>query len=76
MVLNLANLTNREKLNIIENHPYSLLYQVGHVMLYLGKINGEDYIIHASGSQMKVTMTSLNNSSYLKNINKMVEITN
>ncbi len=74
-VTNLAELTPREKLQVIKNTNPSLLFQNGHVMLYLGTDNDKHLIIHASGSEMKVVITELSlNSNYLKNINKLVTI--
>ena len=46
----------------------------GHVMLYISISNNKNYIIHASGSDGKVVKSILDNSAYLKKINKLVEI--
>ncbi len=73
-VISLENKTNAEKLQLITNTNPSLLYQSGHVMLYLGKENNKHYIIHANGSTMNVAITILDNSSYLNKINKLVLI--
>lgn len=62
------------KLHILEENYPSLIYQPGHVMIYLGKVAGDDYIIHASGSEYKVTVTKLNDSSYLNNIDRVIQI--
>ena len=43
-------------------------------MLYVGMENNKHYIIHASGSDGKVVKSILDNSNYLKKINKLVEI--
>ncbi len=73
-IIDLSNKSNLEKLNIIKGNETSLLYQVGHVMIYLGEKEGTFYVIHASGSTLQVSVTELNNSSYLNNINKLVLI--
>ncbi len=70
-VISLINKNNNEKLNLINNTEPSLLYQEGHVMLYIGKKNNKHYIIHASGEGM-VKESILDNSNYLKNTNKLV----
>lgn len=71
----LTNKTNEEKLNIINNNPLSLLYQPGHVMLYLGKIENKHYIIHASGKDLKVIKTNLTESpTYLSKIDRIIII--
>ena len=67
------NMSNEEKLETINNEDFpSLLYQPGHVMIYLGKIDGVNYIIHSSGSEMKVTESVLDNSSYLNKIDRVI----
>ena len=73
-VTNLGSISDSEKLNIIDGTNPSLLYMNGHVMLYVGSINNKHYIIHASGSDGKVVKSVLDNSPYLKKINKLVEI--
>ena len=70
-VISFSSKTNSEKLKLIENTEPSLLYQNGHVMLYIGKKNNKHYIIHASG-EGSVKESILEDSSYLKNINKLV----
>ncbi len=70
-VISLTDKNNNEKLNLINNTEPSLLYQDGHVMLYIGIKNDKHYIIHASGDGM-VKESILDNSNYLKNINKLV----
>ncbi len=75
-VTNLGSINDTEKLKIIEGTNPSLLYMNGHVMLYIGMENNKHYIIHASGSDGKVVKSILNNSTYLKKINKLVEIKN
>ncbi len=74
-IINLENKTNIDKLNLIEKESPALLFQNGHVMIYLGKVDNNNYIIHASGSDLKVVVTELNtSSSYLNKINKIVYI--
>ncbi len=67
------NPTVKQKI-IRENYP-SLLYEPGHVMLYLGMIDDKDYIIHASGRTMRVTFEELTlNLTHLTNIDRQVII--
>ena len=73
-VTNLENKNDTEKLKIIDGTNPSLLYMNGHVMLYIGVNNNKHYIIHASGNDGKVVKSILDNSTYLKKINKLVEI--
>lgn len=74
-ITSLENKTLNEKLISLENNKVSLLYQPGHVMLYLGKIKEKHFIIHASGNDMKVIVSELNNqTSYLKKIDRIVTI--
>ena len=76
-IINLENKTIKEKFEIIKNKFPCLLYQNGHVMLYLGNIDNEHYIIHASGDKMKVVIEELTeNSNHIKLINKAVYINN
>lgn len=71
----LNNKTNSEKLNILSNNKVSLIYQPGHVMLYLGVLDNKHYIIHSSGDELKVVVTNLDeNSKYLTKIDRMVTI--
>ena len=72
-ITSLSGKSGNEKLKTITGLDTSLLYQNGHVMLYLGKLNNKHYIIHAAASPyMKVVVTELNNNtSYLGNINKI-----
>ncbi len=69
----LSGKSNAEKLRTITGKETSLLYQNGHVMLYLGKVNNKHYIIHAAASPyMKVVVTELNsNTPYLGNIHRI-----
>ncbi len=69
-IISLSDKSKEEKLEIIKDKAPALLYQKGHVMLYLGNVDGKDYIIHASGEikNMKVLVSELNNSSYLDKI--------
>ncbi len=73
-IISVASKSTSDKLKLIEQNNLSLLYQDGHVMLYIGKVDGKDYIIHSSGTDLKVEVTVLNNSSYLKNINKVIKV--
>ena len=71
--LDLTKMSNTEKLETIKKQKPALLYQKGHVMLYLGVKKNEPYIIHASGNTqtLKVVLEKLS-STYLKNITKIV----
>ena len=73
-VTNLGSISDTEKLNIIDCTNPSLLYMNGHVMLYVGMKNNKHYIIHSSGSDGKVAKSVLDNSTYLKKINKLVKV--
>ena len=76
IVTNLTSKSDTEKLNMIDGTNPSLLYMNGHVMLYIGMENSKYYIIHASGSDGKVVKSILDNSTYLRKINKLVRIKN
>ena len=75
-IISLEGKTIKEKLEILSNSIYpSLLYKPGHVMLYIGRIENNYYIIHASGGEMKVIVTNLSvESSYLSDIDRIVTI--
>lgn len=74
-IISLSNLSNKEKLDIIKFDYPSLLYQPGHVMIYLGIVNNKHYIVHASGSTMKVTLEELTeDSKYLSSIDRTILI--
>ena len=72
-IIDLSNKTANQKLEILKGKAPALLYQQGHVMIYLGDINNKHYIIHASGElkNMKVLVSLLNDSSYLQKINRI-----
>ncbi len=70
----LNNKSNDEKLSIITGNETSLLYQPGHVMIYLGIVEDKHFVIHASGNTLEVSVMELNNSNNLKNIDKLVVI--
>ena len=75
-ITSLSNKSNQEKLKLLENTNPSLLYQSGHVLLYIGSLNNKHYVIHASGDKknLKVMVSELENSSYLSNIYQINEI--
>ncbi len=76
-IILLNNKTAIKKLELIKNNYPSLLYQQGHVMLYLGKKDNKYYIIHASSKEMKVVLSELTeSSSYIKSINKIILVSN
>ena len=70
-VISLSGKSEKEKLKLINGTEPSLLYQDGHVMLYIGTEDNKHYIIHASG-EGSVRVTALESSSYIKKINKLV----
>lgn len=68
-------LTNSEKLNQLKGSEPSILYQNGHVMLYLGMKNGQHYMIHASGSKMKVVYEPIDETtSNLFKIDRFIQV--
>ena len=69
----ILNCENNHKLKLIEKYVPCLLYRPGHVMLYLGKINGDPYIIHASGKSLIVELTRLDDN-ILNTLDKLVTI--
>ncbi len=69
--ISLSGMTDEEKLKLIDKKDPSLLYMDGHVMLYIGTKNDKHYIIHASGSG-KVMVSVLEDSTYIKQIDKLV----
>ncbi len=73
-IIDVEGMSATQKLTLLEDHPMALLYQPGHVMLYLGKKEDQHYIIHANGSTWNVAITMLDQSSYLSKINKIVLI--
>ncbi len=73
-IIDVGNQTVNQKLSKMQNTNPSLLYQNGHVMLYLGELDGTNYIIHAPGGK-QVSVTALTeSSSYLQAINKIVKV--
>lgn len=64
-IIPLSDMNIAEKRKIIRENPLSILYLNGHTVLYLGQIDGVDYIIHASGSSLKVVENSLDSTNYL-----------
>lgn len=74
-IISLNNLSPKEKLEALNKNYPALIYQPGHVMLYLGVLDGKHYIIHASGETLKVTYGELNESSYyLKQIDRIITV--
>lgn len=72
-IIMLNNMESKEKLNIIRKYYPSLLYEKGHVLLYLGKVNNIDYVIHASGDSLKVEVMQLTESSiHLRKIERLI----
>lgn len=71
--IDLKNMSNEEKLKILNEHVPSVIYKKGHVMIYLGS----NYIIHASSKEKKVTITDISiNDEYLKELECLVTISN
>ncbi len=76
-IISLEDQTPSQKLETIKNNNPALLYQSGHVMLYLGMKDHKHYMIHASGSELKVVVTELTeDTSYIKAIDKLVLVNN
>ncbi len=73
-IIDVSDKSTSDKMQLIAKYPGSLLYQSGHVMLYLGEYEEKHYIIHANGSTINVAITPLDGSSYLNKINKIVLI--
>lgn len=75
-IINLKAKTNEEKIKIIRNNYPSILYQPGHALLYLGPVEGKDYVIDASGNKnnLKVMIEVLDSSNYLNDITTQVLI--
>ena len=71
-IISLENKTKDEKLKIIEKYPGNLLYEDGHVLIYLGMKNNKHYVINASGSILKVVEEELDTSYHLDKIKKLV----
>ncbi len=67
----LSHLSLQEKLDVIDDEYLSILYRIGHVMLYLGKINNVNYIIHANAKDMQVSLTPLDKDN-LEAIDRLV----
>ena len=74
-IIFLENMNMEEKLNLFDKNAICLLYQTGHVMMYLGKLENRHYIIHASGKEKKVTLTDITEENdLLFKIERMVLI--
>ncbi len=73
-IISLENKTNTEKLQTIKSYPANLLYEDGHVLIYLGMKNNKHYVINASGNLLKVAEEQLDTSYHLNRINKLVLI--
>ena len=73
-IINLTGKDNTEKLQLMQGTEPALLYQKGHVLLYLGNINNNYYVINAAGNieKNKVMIETLSDSNYLANLNKIV----
>ena len=55
----IGTLSNQEKLNQLKEHEFALMYQPGHVMLYLGYENGTHKMIHANARTMDVAIEEI-----------------
>ncbi len=60
--LSVQNKTLEEKRQIIENNVPCLLFRPGHVMLYIGRYNNKNCIIHASGQSLSVVISEVDTS--------------
>ena len=75
-IIDVANKTSEEKLNIMKEKEPALLYQNGHVMLYMGYYDNKYHVIHASGTGKVMESVLTKNSSDLQKINKIVLVNN
>lgn len=75
-ISSLKNLTNNAKLELLQKNYPSLLYQNGHVLIYLGQKDTNYMVISASGNlkNMQVTTETLNSSNYLSNIDRFISV--
>lgn len=75
-VISLENKTLEEKKQILMNQEPNLLYQNGHVLIYLGTKNEKPYVIDAAGDErvLKVAEEELTSSNYLSKIHRLVLI--
>ncbi len=65
----------QEKLSQIKNMEPALLYQKGHVMIYLGMKENQPFIIHANATNMKVSCDILDTSSLiLQKIDRVISL--
>lgn len=71
-IISLEDKTKDEKLKTIEEYPGNLLYEDGHVLIYLDIKNDKHYVINASGSILKVVEEELDTSYHLDRIKKLV----
>lgn len=55
----IGSLSNQEKLEELKQHEFALMYQPGHVMLYLGYYNGTHKMIHANARTMNVAIENI-----------------
>ena len=68
---NMENATDREKMKLLDETPIgSILYFEGHVMLYLGKVDGEYYVI--SETARISTSDSKDNTNSKSNANEII----
>ena len=76
VITSLKDKTNEEKLKLIETKAPLLLYQSGHVLLYIGEHDNKHYVIHASGDKanLKVLVNDLESTRYLTQIYQFNEI--
>lgn len=73
-VISVKEKSIQEKKQLLKTYDFALLYQPGHVMLYIGEKEGAPYVLHASYSEGKVVLTNLNTTSHLSQVNKIVLI--
>lgn len=57
--IDIENLTLEEKKEYIISLKPTLIYAPGHVMLFIGSLNGDIYVIHSSGSEGKVLIENI-----------------
>jgi len=74
-IISLSGKSIDEKKELLSKNYPSLIYQPGHVMIFLGVKDDKYYMIHSSGNDKKVTVTELNDtSSYLSAIDRLILI--
>ncbi len=66
--------TNSEKLWILQQDYPCLAYEDGHVVIYLGVLDGKHYIIHAVSDTMDVTVMNLEECYHLRRLDSVIVV--